>query len=178
LSVEQLQRVLPVPRTPQSNGDPESWHNVEKTIGLLLPSDYKDYITMYGDGQIGRFLTPLNPFSRRAATNLMESAPRIIRSYDQLVSALDKDVCPYPFYPEIGGLYPWATTNDGDGLFWLTNGPQDAWPVVVAALETREQVDIYRQSMTSFLADWVIGQLVIEGFPVNLQLPRRFKVIG
>lgn len=38
--------------------------------------------------------------------------------------------CPYPFYPEPGGLLPWAGTDNGDRVCWLTEGQPDGWTVV------------------------------------------------
>ncbi|MFJ8478366.1 hypothetical protein [Kitasatospora sp. NPDC094011] len=42
------------------------------------------------------------------------------------------DLCPYPVYPEPGGLLYWASNYNGDHCFWLTEGDDpDRWPVVV-----------------------------------------------
>ena len=37
----------------------------------------------------------------------------------------------YDSYPASGGLLPWAYTENGDELYWLTNGHPDEWGIVV-----------------------------------------------
>jgi hypothetical protein len=41
-------------------------------------------------------------------------------------------LCPYPVFPESGGLFAWGTTVQGDHFFWLTSDPDPIeWPVAV-----------------------------------------------
>lgn len=37
---------------------------------------------------------------------------------------------PWPIYPEPGGLFPWAVTDNGGTLYWLTEGEPDGWPTL------------------------------------------------
>jgi hypothetical protein len=38
---------------------------------------------------------------------------------------------PLGLYPEPGGLLPWAITDNGDTLYFITTGPPDEWPTVI-----------------------------------------------
>ncbi|MFC7641032.1 hypothetical protein ACFQX6_08560 [Streptosporangium lutulentum] len=81
------------------------WSAVETTLGLGLPTDFKALIERYGLGQFLDFITPLTPFGARDL--LVQHAQRLLdreRSYREQYP----DECPYPFYPEPGGLLEWA----------------------------------------------------------------------
>lgn len=41
------------PSQPSETGSAEEWSSVEALLGLILPSDYKAYITTYGTGLVG-----------------------------------------------------------------------------------------------------------------------------
>lgn len=41
----------------------------------------------------------------------------------------------YPLYPEPGGLIAWADGADGFPLYWLPQGPPEAWPTVIENFE-------------------------------------------
>ncbi|MEY9876202.1 hypothetical protein ABH931_005712 [Streptacidiphilus sp. MAP12-33] len=44
----------------------------------------------------------------------------------------DSDRCPYPIFPEAGGLLEWGSNYNGDTCFWLTQGSNpDSWSTIV-----------------------------------------------
>ena len=74
------------------------------------------------------------------------------------------DEFPFPVFPAAGGLFPWATTDNGDTLYWLTVGDPDTWQVVVWESRGPEHV-VYPFGAAEFLQRWLSGTLECSVFP-------------
>lgn len=147
-------------------GTVETWSAIEKSIGIVLPRDYKEYIGVFGTGCIGDFLWPLNPFSENKYLNLVKAMDGLLFALRTLKEEFGDSQCPYLLYPEPEGLLPWGITDNGDGLFWLTVGPPDNWVVVIN--EARAPLyEEYKESMTGFLAKLIEGKIVSEIIPAD-----------
>jgi hypothetical protein len=97
--VDELMRVVVPPANPVSaRGD---WRRVESDLGLALPGDFKALVEVYGLGQFLDFVTLLTPFGPEDL--LIGHARRLLEAERSFRSA-HPDHCPYPFYPEPGGL--------------------------------------------------------------------------
>lgn len=140
-----------------------SWSSVEEKLGCELPDDFKEFIAVYGSGTIGRFISVLNPFSKRPNLNLLEQSRRQL---DALRILLDEfgERNPYDLFPAPGGLLPVAITDNGDVIHWLTNGGAAGWTIVVneARSPDYEQFDC---SLTSFLEGLLDGSIRCRAFP-------------
>jgi hypothetical protein len=124
-TIDDLVRLVPPPEAPvDAAGD---WGRFETDLALELPSDFKMLIQRYGLGQFESFITPLIPFGSHAM--LIDEARRL-KEDDQPFREENRDISPYAFYPEPGGLLPWARTDNGDRLCWLTEGRPDTWTTV------------------------------------------------
>ncbi len=102
------------------------WPAVEAELGLGLPGSYKVLVERFGASSWQDFLHVLSPFDerrwRRVAATL--DADRVSRrEFPQHY--------PLPLYPEPGGLLPWAVTDNGDTLYFITAGPPDEWPTLI-----------------------------------------------
>jgi hypothetical protein len=158
MSLQDLAQVMSPPSAPVETGSPDEWPSIEQTIGTPLPADYKHYINTYGTGSIGRFLWPYNPFSRDEYLNLIPRNEADLDALRQLKERFGEEEVPYPIYPEPGGLLSWAISNNGDVLYWLTQGDPDAWHVVVN--EARGPwYERFEQCATSFLTNLISGEL-------------------
>jgi hypothetical protein len=113
-------------------GDPpisgSRWSDVEKALGLQLPGSYKKLIDLFGASRWREFLQILSPFDD--AVNLIKHGEFIL-SADRVSRSAHKHHYPLPLYPEPGGLLPWATTDNGDALYFVTAGPPDDWPTLI-----------------------------------------------
>lgn len=75
-ALEFLNQIAPPPSIPnEAQGD---WNQVEATIKLTLPDDYKNLISQYGSGSFSDFLYIFNPFSENEWLNLINSSPKIL----------------------------------------------------------------------------------------------------
>ncbi|MDP9843621.1 hypothetical protein J2853_002832 [Streptosporangium lutulentum] len=158
-AIDDLIRFVPPPVEPvDAHGD---WSAVEATLGLGLPTDFKALIERYGLGQFLSFITPLTPFGARDL--LVQHAQRLLdreRSYREQYP----DECPYPFYPEPGGLLEWAGTDNGDSLCWLTDGEPDSWKVVVWN-PRNVYYDAQDVGAVEFLHGWLSGRITTTILP-------------
>jgi hypothetical protein len=137
-TLERLIQIVRPPEEPVEIGDDTAFAAVEQQLGLSLPRDYKEYIATYGSGRWHVFWWILNPFSENEHLNLLvQSQNRRPKKW----SALDAERAvresekkyPHAIYPESGGLLPWAITDNGGRMFWLTAGEPSGWKTVYYA---------------------------------------------
>ncbi|WP_026423759.1 hypothetical protein [Actinokineospora inagensis] len=133
------------------------WKITEGALGLTLPDDYKRLGETIPVGSYGG-VVDLQPPSPQTCVDLRVMFARaldILRSIRKL---------PYPVYPDVPGLLPWARCRaEGAGmLFWLTDGgdPND-WPVVPSAINNDrwEEFDV---GAVEFLLALVTDELPSE----------------
>jgi hypothetical protein len=162
-----LCKAVPPPDNPFEAGRPEGFTAVEGRLGLALPTDYKSLIGAYGAGSWKGFLWVLNPFASNRYLNLFEQTQRQLDAERTIRADWPKDV-PFALYPEPGGLLPWAMTDNGDRLYWVTEGRPDTWDTVV--YESRgPEYDRHRMSCCEFLRRWVAGELRVSVFPDDFE---------
>jgi len=88
MALHELIRVLPPPTHPHDTGSLAEWAAVESRLGIVFPSDYKDYIRAYGSGAVDTFVI-LNPMGRA-----WETAPDLtdaLRSIDVMYHTFHHD---------------------------------------------------------------------------------------
>jgi len=163
MTLASLGKIITAPAMPRENGSSAAWAVVEKELGIALPGDYKEYVNTFGTGKIADFVLPYNPFSDNRFLNLLKQVPKQVGTLRQMKKEFGDEECPYPLYPEPAWLLPWGCTDNGNILFWLTDGHPDKWPVVLS--EGRgpgfEQFD---ESMTGFLTKLLSGEIVSQFF--------------
>jgi hypothetical protein len=112
------------------NPEHERWSLVEMALRIELPATYKNMIDQFDDGSWGDFLHVLSPFSDNPHLNLMKKGP-VILAADRTSRETFPAYYPLPLYPEAGGLFPWAVTDNGDTLYWITAARAGDWPTVI-----------------------------------------------
>jgi hypothetical protein len=116
------------------------WAGIESELGIRLPDEYKLYAQTFppGETRIGfRVFHPLQP----GPGALVEHLPRMSMSFQSLVDERRERLAinpqspvtdvPFNFYPELGGLIPWAAWEINFVLCWdPTTADPNAWPIV------------------------------------------------
>jgi hypothetical protein len=127
-TIEELRRLVPPPAAP--NGAAGDWAACEQELQLRLPEDYKEFISTYGSGTLCGLFEISSPFSSPLLwkTNVRDWWMRWAGIYDCWGEV--PRVLPYPRYPAVPGLLPWATYGDVDVLSWYTLGEPQQWCVV------------------------------------------------
>lgn len=128
-------------------GESIDWGEVRRTWGTPFPTDFQDFMAVYGAGGIDNFMSIATP----ADGDRVPGMPRI-RSLTPTTDSLrrSKVSWPYPAWPQRGGLIGWGGNSIATDLYWDTTDPDpDNWPVVV---RHREGTFVeYRCSMTVFV---------------------------
>lgn len=169
MSIAELETVVPPPVSVPAV-DPVAWAKFEEHLGTALPNDYKAFISKYGFGLLGDFLSVLTPFSENPNANLAVQIERQLAALREMRRL--GDVSPYPFFPEPGGLMPFAVTDNGDVLHWLTEGQPDEWRVVVTESRGSDH-EMHETNMTDFLASVLSRSRRCAIFPDGLT--RQFR---
>jgi hypothetical protein len=166
MKIDDLRAVLSPPPLPvETHG--RKWSVVEQEIGTRLPDDYKMFIEQYGSGRINSFIWIFNPFSSNQYINLNY---KIINQLEVLKTLAQDfgEKCPYPLFPQSGGLLPFGETDNGDAIYWLTRGDPNAWQVVVNQARGPKYEE-FALNTTNFLAGILTHKVNCTVFPKSLQ---------
>jgi hypothetical protein len=164
--LERLRRLLPPPAEPVEPGRPDGWPRVEAALGTGLPSDFKGFTERYGSGKVDEFLYLFNPFTKGPDGNLVVEKDRVLAGYRQTRERFP-DRLAWPPFPEPGGVLPLGRTDNGDELYWVTQGQPDQWPVALLASRAALQ-ELYPMPVTGFLAALAANQLTSQVLPEGL----------
>jgi hypothetical protein len=176
--LQRLRQLLPPPADPVEPGRPDGWPAVEAALGTGLPADFKAFTELYGSGTVDDFLYLFNPFTAGEDGNLLVEKDRVLAAYHQTRARFPERLALPPF-PEEGGVLPLGRTDNGDELYWVTDGQPDGWPVVL--LESRAALqEVHPMPVTGFLAALAANQLTSRILPTDvLSRPRhQFTPLG
>lgn len=162
MALADLLALVPPPVVPKVVGSLADWRAVEHTLGLVFPTDYREFIFAYGTGMFATEYAVFNPF---AGAKYLDQV-RYLCQIEQDMRKQFPSRCPHPIHPEPGGLFPWACCNNGNYYCWLTKGEPDTWQVVTNAVRGEG----YREhgcSMSEYLAGVLRGEIkpLIGDFP-------------
>jgi hypothetical protein len=157
-SLERLRALAPPPDTPLEAGTPEDWPTVEAQLGTCLPEDYKRFTNLYGSGKFDDFLYLFNPFAAPdSGGNLVTERDRVLAGYRELRAKFPGRF-PLPPFPEPGGLLPLGRSDNGNQLYWVTEGDPDGWGI--ALFDGRgSRYERFPPPVTGFLAGLLAGEL-------------------
>ncbi|WP_181188175.1 SMI1/KNR4 family protein [Actinopolyspora mortivallis] len=158
--VGRLKRLLPPPEEAAGAVD---WNVVEESLGVRLPSDYKEFTEVYGGGTIlDYFILCLMVPNVGGSIEWWEEEMWNLRHFP--------DEIPRGYVIDQGSvnLLPWALTIDGDFCYlWMEPRQEpDRWWVVT---RTRDMDwSVFEGSMVEFLEE------VVAGRRRELWMPRDF----
>jgi hypothetical protein len=135
-------------------------------LGTGLPSDFKAFTELYGSGMVDDFLYLFNPSAAGEDGNLLFEKDRVLAGYRQ-TRAKYPERLPLPPFPQEGGVLPLGRTDNGDELYWVTEGDPDGWPV--ALLESRAALqEVHPMPVTGLLATLAANQLTSRILPADV----------
>ncbi|WP_405496468.1 SMI1/KNR4 family protein [Streptomyces sp. NBC_00096] len=152
-ALTRLHDIVPAPSEPRR----KDWGEVERTLGIELPSDYKELIRVYGGSNWDDYLYVLEPDCPNENYDLIAWAESQAEDLEGLWEFERK-----PAELEAAGarVIPWATTDNGECLYWLVEPglEPDRWTVMVneARGDRWEHFDV---PCAQFLAASLDGQL-------------------
>jgi hypothetical protein len=156
MSIAHLKRLVRPPALPTDVGSLADWRLCEQRLGVILPSDYRDFIFTYGTGLFARFFRVYSPFANGAMS--LYSSVQDTCKWRRETKRDFPDRVPYPIYPERPGILPWGNDENGHDYYWLTRGKPDDW--IVLADEVRGGgFSEHDCSMTEYLAGVLLGPI-------------------
>jgi hypothetical protein len=150
--IHRLVALVGLPTNPNGCGD--DWAPVERRLSLEFPVEYKQLVRIFGTGPWADFVHVLSPF----ATNGLDLEHRALRK----LGAIHRNRREYPnqvpfaVFPEPLGLFPWALTDNGDTLCWLTEGYR--WQTVVYSAREPD-VEVHQLSSAALILAFLEGTL-------------------
>lgn len=145
------------------------WADVEKSIGLTLPDDYKELVESFSSGYFQDFVQIIRPGDMGASKG--EFLGYYAHRLEDMRQWRNNEPTrfPLPIFPEPGGLLPWGRSIRSDLFFWLTEGENPAnWPIVATDSEFTNWAS-FNRSVCDFLIDVVTGQYDGQPFGVHLR---------
>ncbi|WP_435591718.1 SMI1/KNR4 family protein [Nocardia sp. bgisy118] len=173
-SVQQLRQLV----SPPPNRRDVDWDGVERDLGDELPADYKELIGIYGGGYWDNYLYILEPGCANDDYNLLDWKDWHTEVLEDLWEFEDK---PAELNEDGARLLPWATTDNGELLYWLIRPGlrSDDWTVMVN--EARgDHWEHFGHTCTQFLASALTGDirstlLSAHYFPLPVHTHRRLR---
>jgi hypothetical protein len=160
--IASLLKRFPPPSQPVERTDPGIWQQVEKELNSSLPQDYKKLVDQYGSGSWLNYLWVFNPQSKDTKLNLLDQIKRQLYA-DRMIKKKFNGEIAFPLFPDVGGLLPWAITENRERLYWLTEGDSLNWPTII--YESRgSKHEIHTLTCTALISGWVSGEISIKIF--------------
>ena len=155
----QLKTVLPPPISLIAVG---GWREVEQELGTALPDDYREFVATYGAGTIDGFLSIFTPAGPTKWIDVIWRS----RDHDDLPTLFTRREQHPPFdaFPSPGGLLAFGQTDNGDVLYWKTDGSPFDWTVVVFPGRDPDYFE-FDGAMTDFLTRVLSRSLRVDLFP-------------
>lgn len=141
---EALRRLVEVMPPGEGAGDVVDWGEVRRRLGFEFPSDYREFVEVYGAGSINNTFSVVLPLpgegdARYAMEEATEDGLALIEETVGLDFSLTDRIC-------------WAVDFTASHVFWRVQGDDpDRWPVFV--LERDRTETHYDCGMVEFLLD-------------------------
>ncbi|MFF4243081.1 SMI1/KNR4 family protein [Streptomyces sp. NPDC001822] len=152
-ALTRLLDIVPAPGEPRR----KDWSEAERNLGIALPADYKELIRVYGGSNWDDYLYVLEPDCPNDNYDLIDWAANQAEDLEDLWEFEKK---PAELETEGSRVIPWATTDNGECLYWLLlpGREADQWTVMVN--EARgDRWEHFSVSCTQFLASSLDGEL-------------------
>ncbi|CNF29107.1 Uncharacterised protein [Yersinia nurmii] len=165
MMINNLVKILVPPASPLESGSGMKWPLIEEQ--LSFPSDYIDFINVYGSGRIADFIVIFNPFSKNADVNFFEQYKLILEDLNYLIDS-DSDYYKYQLYPKDNGLIPLGVTDNGDYIFWTMKSKSDSelWGTAIIPARSSE-VEYFENNLITLLEGLLKNRFKSKSFPDN-----------
>lgn len=163
MSINKIITILEPPVSPSESVKGIEWPLIEDKLNF--PSDYIDFINLYGSGRIADFVVIFNPFSGDENINFFGQCKLILEDLNYLIES-DKDYYKFSLYPENNGLIPLGATDNGDYIFWVVNSvdSSDLWETAIIPARSSE-VEYFGSGLITLLESLLVGRVKSQSFP-------------
>lgn len=146
--IQELMALVPPPEPPADTT--VDWTAAEADVGLLLPTDYKEFISHYGSVDLCGVIYVFHPKRPLYGKSIKEESIEVL---NETINCMDtgRENLRYPDYPIAGGILPIARIYE-HLLCWITEGPPDTWRLLYWGW-FGERVYEYKMTLTEFLIE-------------------------
>jgi hypothetical protein len=172
-ALTRLLDIAPAPGEPRQ----KDWVGAECRLGVELPADYKELIRVYGGSNWDDCLYVLEPGCPNENYDLVAWAEQQAEDLEDL---WEFEMKPAELEAEGSRIIPWATTDNGECLYWLVRPGLEPGRWTVMVNEARGgRWEHFSVSCTGFLASTLDGELrssiLSSSFP---RAPHEFRRLG
>ncbi|WP_367323416.1 SMI1/KNR4 family protein [Streptomyces sp. HUAS ZL42] len=161
-AIARLRQLLP---PPLSGGDALDWDALSDAASLRLPADYREFVEIYGGGELDEYLsvsTPPVPGSPYG--DLLDGTDPALppETRAELAAWFPDDMSPR--------LLPFGSTASSDVVFWMCVGSPDDWKVAVFRRQSFHGTSrwiVFDGGMAEFLTAVLAGS--IDPFSSSLE---------
>jgi len=166
-SLNELVAIAPPPQNPIDTGRGQDITVAENEIGIQLPSDYIEYIRIYGNCLWYQHLFLYSPFSSEKFLSLWERHKYNIEQMKIMCKYLPPPT-PYAVFPEPRGIFLCGGDIYGEFLAWITEGSPQEWPIVYFNVDGGI-FEKFNMNITTFLLKLVKGEIKPALFPDDIR---------
>jgi SMI1-KNR4 cell-wall len=164
--VTRITELAPRPSDPSAR----NWEEVERSLGTVLPADYKKLVDVFGGGVFDGYLWLLEPDCGNHPYDLAGNIDERSESLEYLWESGEPQ--PTELREPGSKLIPWASTDNGEFLYWLAQEGQapESWSVMIN--EARgEEWEHHPSGCAELLADLLSGETHSEILSPNFPKP-------
>ncbi|MFG1885621.1 hypothetical protein [Micromonospora sp. NPDC049102] len=139
----------------------QDWNSFFSKTGMVLPEDYVWLVGSYGCGRFDEYLYLLEPGCPNVNYELMAAVKERREAFDWLWQ--EGEPKPPELQVEGSEFIPWASTDNGEFLYWrsLPGLQPSEWTVLIS--EARgEQWEHYQMGCVEFLAKALTREITSE----------------
>lgn len=163
--LEHLKHLIPPP--PEARD--KDWEQVQRDLGSDVPEDYKELIHTYAGSHWDDYLYILEPGCPNENYDLLTWNRHQMEDLEDLWEFEEK---PERLREEGSRVMPWATTDNGECLYWLVRRGQPAEHWTIMTNEARgDRWEHFDTTCTGFLAAALNGE--ITSAVLSSQFPLR-----
>lgn len=159
MTIQDLLDLIPPPETPLHNQDTGQFEALEAKYGFRFPESYREICRRYGSGAFDpAFADMHNPLDACYELDI-ESKLSYLHQCRQMAEHFDDcdRSCPYEIFPNMPGLFPWASSHEQGDLLWLVDsGNPENWPIIVSLRDGIDDDDTCWLRYDLSLADFLI----------------------
>ena len=158
--LNRLTELVSPPNRPLRCSDESNWDNLNATIDFPFPDEFREFGRLYGTGEIDS-----NGYGIVVANPLDPAYPDWLTKNASIMSTIGDppELRPTRFYPEEGGMVPFAGDLSGDLLFLSVRS--EGVRVVSSPLGAPDEEVVYPHGFVNFLLALFEGRLKPEYLP-------------
>lgn len=158
----------------------KDWEVTEAELETSLPSDYKELIDRMGGGYIDKYMYILEPNCRNEHYDLVDFTDERTETN---ATVWKMEAKPPELQIEGSFVIPWATTGNGENLFWrcLPGQHPDEWTVILN--QGRDWTwEHHEMSYTDFLyaalKKEIQSEILCDSFPLSRHVLASFTPVA